>query len=316
MKKKPRFTGSICRVKLGNRLRSFNLETEQGTKHQSHSIRNLILDCTTKASKPYIVETACTVIAESELEEFEQAMASPVLQAEVRLLGKTEANWCAAVESGTGITITSILFDHRVPVADLKQSLTSLLSLHPRLRSVIFFEENEFVFRTPEEPHVRLSETETDEESWHSITEKELNTSFAKEYPIAVFQPKLYRLKSGSSLLLLRVHAAAADMASTGTILRHVVSFLGKKEEPRVSQAVDLVSLEDGIPPGQADKPFWAHGLDVVGYGLSSRRHAHLPFEDTKSDRVSKLIRAALTADTTTSLLKVLLLLNLLILLI
>lgn len=240
-------------------------------------------------------------------------MASPVLKAEVRPLGKTEANWCAAAESGTGISIASILFDRRVPLTDLKQALTSLLSLHPRLRSVIFLENKEFVFRTPEEAYVRLTESDTEDDSWHSITEKELNTSFAKDYPVAVFQPKLYRLKNGSSLLLLRVHAAAADMASLGTILRHVVSFLGKKEEPRVSEpGVDLVSLEDGIPPGQADKPFWAHGMDVVGYGLSSRRHAYLPFEDTKSDRVSKLIRAALTADATTSLLKVLLSLNLL----
>jgi len=44
----------------------------------------------------------------------------------------------------------------------------------------------------------------------------------------------------------------------------------------------------------------------VLGYGLPSRRHAYLPFEDTKSERTSKLVRAALTAKATNLLLKVL----------
>lgn len=248
----------------------------------------------------------------------------PVIkQTEVRALGKTEANWCAAVETGTGITITSILFDRRVPVADLKQSLRSLLAIHPRLRSVIFQDSSrELIFRTPEEVYVRLTETDEtpdethdtgdQEQSWHSITEKELNTPFSKHYPIPVFEPKLYYLvKDESSLLVLRVHAAAADMASTGTMVKQIVSSLiqrNNEETVRVSsnaEQVVLPSIEDGIPPGQAKKPFWAHGVDVLGYGLSSRRHAYLPFDDCDAERTSKLIRAALTANATSLLLKV-----------
>lgn len=240
-------------------------------------------------------------------------MASPVMQTEARRLGKTEANWCAAVTSGTGITITSILFDRRVPVADVEQSLRELLALHPRLRSIIDSEDRDFAFRTPEEVSVSLTETdvsgETFEEGepWHLVTEKELNTPFPKDCPIPVFVPKLYLLPSTShSLLVLRVHAAAADMASTSTLVKQIVSSL---KEIRVSsngegQEVLLPSIEDGIPPGQANKPFWAHGVDVLGYGLTSRRHAYLPFEDTESERTSKLIRAALTAEATSLLLK------------
>lgn len=249
-------------------------------------------------------------------------MGSFVKQAGVRALGKTESNWVAAVEMGTGITITSILFDRRVPVISLKQSVCALLALHPRLRSLIVQENGKFFFHTPEEVYVRLSEIdlsseeeedENSRERWHLITEEELNVPFSKEYPIAVFQPKLYLLPDSRSLLVLRVHAAAADMASTPTMVKQIVSSLQKGSAinyRNVSGGIDseeelLPSVEDAIPPGQANKPFWAHGMDVVGYGLSSRRHAYLPFDNTESSRRSKLIRAALTAGATNLLLKV-----------
>lgn len=254
-------------------------------------------------------------------------MASPVMQTGVRTLGKTEASWCTAAESGTGITITSILFERRVPVADLKRSLCELLALFPRLRSIIVRENKEFVFRTPEEVYVRLTETDLSaetydrdekgnaQEPWHLITEKELNTPFSKDYPVPVFVPKLYILPSSHSLLVLRVHAAAADLASTPTMVKQIVSSLRKNSAIRFSsngegQEELIPSLEAAIPPGQAKKPFWAHGVDVLGYGLSSRRHAHLPFNNTESARMSKLIRAALTAKATTVLHKVLFLLS------
>jgi hypothetical protein len=248
-------------------------------------------------------------------------MASVVKRAEVRGLGKTEGNWAAAVETGTGITITSVLFERRVPVAELKRALCDLLALHPRLRSLIVQESRAFVFRTPEEVYVRLSEVdlsaeaeEEDEdgssrEPWLLVTERELNTAFSKEYPVAVFQPKLYLLPGSRSLLVLRVHAAAADMASTPTMVKQIVSSLYKPsaiDYRNVSGDEEVLpSVEDAVPPGQANKPFWAHGMDVVGYGLSSRRHAYLPFDDTGSSRTSKLIRAAFTPDATSLLLKV-----------
>ena len=254
-------------------------------------------------------------------------MAGAVVRTTERKLGKTESNWVAAVESGTGTTITSILFDRHVPVAELEGSLRDLVAAHPRLRSVIVQEADEFWFRTLDEVHVNLCEVDEssntweddDEEGnarepWHLITEQALNTPFPKEFPIPVFVPKLYLLPHSQSLLVLRLHASAADMASTATIVKHIVSSLhrsGNKVEGDESnlniseQEVVLPSIEDAIPPGQANKPFWAHGVDVVGYGLVSRRHAYLPFDDTENLRTSKLLRGALTVDATTLLLKV-----------
>ncbi|KAG0619683.1 hypothetical protein M758_4G157000 [Ceratodon purpureus] len=249
-------------------------------------------------------------------------MEGVVKQAEMRALGKTEANWVAAVESGTGITVTSVMFQRRVPLGELKAALCDLLAMNPRLRSLIVREDRGFVFRTPEEVYVRVSEVDVSgddheeeedgkvRERWHLITEKELNMGFSKDYPTAVFQPKVYVLPGDRSLLVLRVHAAAADMASTPTMVKQIVSSLQRRsviDYRNVSgegEEMVLPSVEDAIPPGQANKPFWAHGMDVVGYGLSSRRHAYLPFDDTESARSSKLIRAALTAGATDLLLK------------
>lgn len=250
-------------------------------------------------------------------------MSTSVVQSPDRNLGKTESNFCAAIESGTGITITSIWFSRRVPLADLESSLRDLLALHPRLRSEITFEQNELRFHTSEEVSVLICEVDQSSRSfeeeensnarepWHLITEEELNTPFPKEYPIPVFVPKLYILPHSESLLVLRLHSAAVDMASTATIVKQIVSSLHTRsgtealENFEVSEEIVILpSVEDGIPPGQANKPFWAHGVDVVGYGLVSRRHAYLPFEDTESVRKSKLLRGALSTEATNLLLK------------
>lgn len=234
-----------------------------------------------------------------------------VLQTADRKLGKTESNWVAAVESGTGTTVTSILFERRVPVAEVEEALGDLVRVHPRLRSVIVQEGSEYFFRTAPEAHGSVCEVDRrfDEDNakelWHSITESELNAPFPTEFPLPVFAPKLYLLPESQSLLVLRLHAAAADMASTATIVKHIVSSLRRSEGrvPHDGEAV-LPSVEDAIPPGQANKPFWAHGVDVVGYGLVSRRHAYLPFDDTDGVRTSNLLRGSLTVNATTLLLK------------
>ncbi|KAG0631303.1 hypothetical protein M758_1G242100 [Ceratodon purpureus] len=258
-------------------------------------------------------------------------MAGVVVQTAGRKLGKTEANWVAAVESGTGTTITSILFDRRVGVGEVEEALGDVVGWHPRLRSVIVREGSEFFFRTAEEVRVSVCEVDRslerfddDEEGnarevWHLVTEEELNTPFPTDFPIPVFVPKLYLLPESKSLLVIRLHASAADMASTATIVKCIVSSLhrrsggeskiagdveGVENRNSAEQGAVLPSVEDAIPPGQANKPFWAHGVDVVGYGLVSRRHAYLPFDDTESLRASKLIRGALTVEATNLLLK------------
>jgi hypothetical protein len=66
-----------------------------------------------------------------------------------------------------------------------------------------------------------------------------------------------------------------------------------------------LMSVEAAIPPGKANKPFWAHGIDLLGYSLGSKWHALLPFEEPCMPRQTRLIRSSLSFEHTQALLQV-----------
>lgn len=63
--------------------------------------------------------------------------------------------------------------------------------------------------------------------------------------------------------------------------------------------------VEDAIPPGKASKPFWARGLDVLGYRLSAFRHAILPLKNVVDDRKSRIIIADFGESATNKMFRV-----------
>jgi hypothetical protein len=168
-----------------------------------------------------------------------------------------------------------------------------------------------------------------------------MNTPFPKEKPFAVFDMKVYELPENSSLVVFRFHSAAADVASTSPVARQFVDLLYRQvqlEEQEQEQEqdaaaqkkkkkqttwessesaaaeggqeeevedIELPALEKAIPQGQAQKPIWAHGVDTLGYGIVSRKHAYLPFDHTNKPRKSRLIRASLSPKATDDLLQV-----------
>lgn len=259
--------------------------------------------------------------------------AAAVLQTATRKLSRTESNWIAAVNSGTGTTICSILFDRRIPQLEIEGAVEDLLARNPRLRSILVQGEDQFFFETPEEvSDIAISvvdrssnntashngeeeeEVELKEELWHVITEEAMNTPFPSTYPFPVLESKLFLLPESHCLLVLRIHAAAADVASTATVIKQIIGSLHKRLDEGVetlgngkisNEEEFLPAVEDAIPSGQANKPFWAHGMDMVGYGLGSRRHAYIPFHDPDNARYSKLISADLKTEATSLLLKV-----------
>ncbi|KAJ1375879.1 hypothetical protein SESBI_50530, partial [Sesbania bispinosa] len=72
----------------------------------------------------------------------------------------------------------------------------------------------------------------------------------------------------------------------------------GEVKEEKVNSAI-----EDLIPDGKTNKPFWARGLDVLGYSLNALRFANLSFVDANSPRSSRIVRMQLNADETKNLL-------------
>jgi hypothetical protein len=282
-----------------------------------------------------------------------------------RELGKSETNWIAAVETGTGITLLGLLFARRFTRSSLTTSLRQLLASHPRLRSRISKQLNgkNFLFTTSNADHAAedpivsqislissaanddeeeleddYESEEASKEKWLKLLEDEMNTPFPKEKPFAVFDMKVYELPENSSLVVFRFHSAAADVASTSPVARQFVDLLyrqvqleeeeeeeedataqkkkqttwegsesaaaeGGHEEEEVEN-IELPALEKAIPQGQAQKPIWAHGVDTLGYGIVSRKHAYLPFDHTNKPQKSRLIRASLSPKATDDLLQ------------
>lgn len=64
-------------------------------------------------------------------------------------------------------------------------------------------------------------------------------------------------------------------------------------------------SLEERIPQRDSWKPFWARGLDMVGYSINGLRTSTLPFEVTGTERSTQMLRLGFDRDETTRLLDV-----------
>ncbi|XP_057860006.2 uncharacterized protein LOC131068763 [Cryptomeria japonica] len=166
--------------------------------------------------------------------------------------------------------------------------------------------------------------SDTDCQDWQYLVEHELNINPWVESP-DFQQPKdmliakLYHLpQDNSSLFILRIHTSICDRASAATILKEMLhAFYEKKfghpppqrASPSQTEGCDFneedlnfMAIEDAIPKGKANKPFWAHGIDLLGYSLGSRRHSYLPFEDPQSPRRSQVVRLCLSSEETTRL--------------
>lgn len=65
-------------------------------------------------------------------------------------------------------------------------------------------------------------------------------------------------------------------------------------------------AIEEMIPSGKGDKPFWARGIDVLGYSLNAFRFSNLSFVDAEeSNRRSQVVRMKLERDQTLKLVAV-----------
>lgn len=170
------------------------------------------------------------------------------------------------------------------------------------------------------------SHTDSEKEGlrdWQYLVEHELNTNEWSDQsdfqiPKDMFFSRFYHLPRGYSLAILRLHTSICDRASAATILTQMLEAFYEKKygHPPPKKAtnsqtekngyheenLNFMAIEDAIPRGQANKPFWAHGVDLLGYSLGSRRHANLPFEDPNSPRHSQIVRLCLCSERTAQL--------------
>ncbi|KAK4272716.1 hypothetical protein QN277_021232 [Acacia crassicarpa] len=247
-----------------------------------------------------------------------------------RLVGGTEYSWCKSVLSGTGITVLGLLLSKSLDVSLLQTALHNIQNSHPILRSRLRLDAsaNTFHFITPPNPHIRITQLDLQYTSriigsessgdpipispFHRILEYELNQNSWRDHSGSMsvdtdlFHATLYRVSDHQWALFLRLHTSACDRTSAVALLKELLERVGggvkegKRTEMELERKGKLrLAIEDLIPEGKTNKPFWARGLDVVGYSLNSFRFSNLVFVDADSPRGSKVAKLHLDKDET-----------------
>ncbi|KAL0333492.1 UNVERIFIED_CONTAM: hypothetical protein Sangu_1505400 [Sesamum angustifolium] len=242
----------------------------------------------------------------------------------IRPAGTTELSWCKAVPGGTGITVLALLLSKPLDIPFLQNALRKLQISHPIINSKLRFDSlsNSFSYVTSPTPHIRVQpfdlpatshilqtqfpDERTSVSPFHLILEHELNrNSWQNPDPSSdtdVFFASLYTLEKSKWVLALRLHTSACDRAAALALLRELMGLVGEGEgvETEHGKEVEVsLGIEEYIPNGQGNKPFWARGVDMLGYSLNSLRLANLSFKNTESPRMSRVIRLQMNAEDT-----------------
>ncbi|EXB54583.1 hypothetical protein L484_019153 [Morus notabilis] len=221
-----------------------------------------------------------------------------------RAVGGTEYSWCRAVPGGTGITVLALLVSKQPDIEILQNALRALQASHPILNTKLHFNPAtktfSFLSYGPT-PNLRIQLF--DLQSTAEILR-------AKNDDGEAVSP-LYCLSEAERALALRLHTAACDRTAAAALLRGLVKELGGggvgeggAEQGFEGSGEGSLGIEEIIPKGKADKPFWARGVDVLGYSLNAFRLSNLEFRDAVSPRSSRVVRLQINRRDTERLLE------------
>ncbi|EAZ14233.1 hypothetical protein OsJ_04157 [Oryza sativa Japonica Group] len=212
-----------------------------------------------------------------------------------RAVGGMEYGWYRAVPGGTGTTLLALRLargaEAAVAAATVQAALRAILDAHPVLRA-------------------RLRGHELNRNPWTAAAATATASEHEPDAPPVLFAT-LYELPppaGGGSALFVRIHTAACDRAASASLVRELLAQLAgdgaaaaAASEPE--DAAVRASLEERIPQRDSWKPFWARGLDMVGYSINGLRTSTLPFEVTGTERSTQMLRLGFDRDETTRLL-------------
>ncbi|XP_075638702.1 uncharacterized protein LOC142610687 [Castanea sativa] len=253
-----------------------------------------------------------------------------------RAVGGTEYSWCKAVPIGTGVTVLGLLLSKPPDIPLLQNALYNLQNSHPILRSKLHYDPTTttFSFLIPTDPQPLLQIQPFDLQStsrilqthpnqsgsvspFRLIVEHEINNNTTwrnPEHPLYadkdVMYASVYTLSEAQWAVTLRLHTSACDRTAAVSLLRELLETVtamsgnGEGVEREIGDNVEVnLGIEQMIPAGKANKPFWARGIDMLGYSLNSFRLANLDFIDVDSPRRSQLARLQMTPLDTQKLL-------------
>ena len=234
-----------------------------------------------------------------------------------RAVGGTEYSWCRAVPGGTGTTLLALRLARGGTATRAEAAVRSLQAAHPVLRAHLRAASTSsptLAFpATSSAPQLRLA-PQPSALDFDSLLERELNrnpwAAAAETEPdgAPVFFAALYDLPApaGGAALFLRIHTAACDRAASAALLRELLAHLGGAGAGDPESAAVEAGLEGRIPQKDAWKPFWARGVDMLGYSINGLRTSTLPFvESGTAARSTQMVRLAFGLQDTTRLLDV-----------
>ncbi|XP_019250858.1 PREDICTED: uncharacterized protein LOC109229758 [Nicotiana attenuata] len=270
-------------------------------------------------------------------EEESSTTAAPPCEFQTRPAGSTEHSWCKAVPGGTGITVLALLLSKSPDISLLQNALHKLQNSNPILKSKLHYEPttNSYSYIIPSTSHLQIQPFDisstaqilqqlkipnhTSISDFHLILEHELNknswvnTATSSDHSDTdVLFPSIYRLSDEKWAVTLRIHTSTCDRPAALALLRKLLELMSSEKgkgmneneggrvelELRENMEVGL-GIEEYIPAGKANKPFWARGIDMVGYGLNALRFANLNFIDSESTRGSQVVKLQLNKEDT-----------------
>ncbi|XP_021766535.1 uncharacterized protein LOC110730991 [Chenopodium quinoa] len=258
--------------------------------------------------------------------------------AKIRPIGGTENSWCKAVIGGTGITVLSLLLNKHPDFSLLQTALHKLQNSHPILRAKLHFDPSTSTFSLliPSSSslilyHFDLQSTSqiiqsqkpnvgpTDISSFQILLEHELNDNPWKNLDrssgedddddgVDVLHASVYEIEErGKWAVMIKLHTGACDRTAAVAVMKELTGLMmsggGGSQEEEEEGEVGL-GVEEYIPSGKTNKPFWSRGVDMLGYSLNSFRLSNLEFVDPNSPRSSRVVRLLMDSDHTTKLLE------------
>ncbi|KAK9057667.1 hypothetical protein SSX86_022503 [Deinandra increscens subsp. villosa] len=227
-----------------------------------------------------------------------------------RPVGGTEYSWCKAVPGGTGISILAFLFSKPPDTSLLQSSIHKLQTSHPILRCKLRYDPstNGYSFVTPANTSAIQIHASDIAQTFHLTVENEMSTNpwFNSNQGNQVTETdvmfvSLYNLPEQQWALVLRLHTAACDRAAAAFLFRELLGLLGGggAEKEIVKEERLGLAIEDCIPAGKANKPFWARGADMLGYSVNSFRFSNLDFKETGLPNSTQFVRMKIGLEDT-----------------
>ncbi|KAL8215276.1 hypothetical protein R6Q57_004725 [Mikania cordata] len=230
-----------------------------------------------------------------------------------RPVGGAEYSWCRAVPGGTGVTVSALLLSKAPNLPLLQTSIQTLQNSHPILRSKLRFDPstNVFSFIVPSDPPAVQIQTSDTVQSFISTLEHEMSSNpwvnsndNNQVTETDVMFISLYSLPEQLWAVVLRLHTAACDRIAASFLIRELIGLIaGGGEREIVKEDGVGLAIEDCVPPGKANKPFWARGVDMVGYSVNAFRFSHLEFKADGSPNSTEIVRLKIGLDDTNRIL-------------